>query len=164
MIREELTNSMEDDELIRLVSSNADTSNQYVIFRNGEDELYGINVAKVEELIVYNKLTIAKGNDNNNGSKQKPWKTITHGINSITGGEKLIILSSIYKEKIEIENKGKNDNRIYIEGESKSSTIIDGTSINRDLIFFNHCNIFCECCGKRVSFSSNTFTRNIIYK
>jgi hypothetical protein len=55
-----------------------------------------------------------KGNDNNNGSKQKPWKTITHGINSITGGEKLIILSGIYKEKIEIENKGKNDNRIYI--------------------------------------------------
>jgi len=51
------------DELIRLVTSNADVTSQYVIFRNGYDELYAINVAKVEELIVNKDLNIAKSSD-----------------------------------------------------------------------------------------------------
>ena len=48
----------DDDELIRLVTSNADASSQYVIFRNGEDELYALNVAKVEELIALKEIEI----------------------------------------------------------------------------------------------------------
>ncbi len=48
------------DELIRLVTSNADVTSQYVIFRNGYDDLYAINVAKVEELIVNENLNIVK--------------------------------------------------------------------------------------------------------
>lgn len=51
------------DELIRLVTSNADVTSQYVIFRNGYDELYAINVAKVEELIVNKELSIAKSSE-----------------------------------------------------------------------------------------------------
>ncbi|MDD3343041.1 MAG: chemotaxis protein CheW [Sulfurospirillaceae bacterium] len=51
------------DELIRLVTSNADVTSQYVIFRNGYDELYAINVAKVEELIVNKELNIAHNSD-----------------------------------------------------------------------------------------------------
>jgi two-component system, chemotaxis family, chemotaxis protein CheV len=51
------------DELIRLVTSNADVTSQYVIFRNGYDELYAINVAKVEELIVNKGLSIAKSSE-----------------------------------------------------------------------------------------------------
>lgn len=50
----------EDDELIRLVTSNADASSQYIIFRNGANELYAINVAKVEELIALKDIDIAK--------------------------------------------------------------------------------------------------------
>jgi two-component system chemotaxis response regulator CheV len=50
----------EDDELIRLVTSNADASSQYIVFRNGADELYAINVAKVEELIALKDIDIAK--------------------------------------------------------------------------------------------------------
>lgn len=53
------------DELIRLVTSNADVTSQYVIFRNGYDELFAINVAKVEELIVNKDLNIAKSADSN---------------------------------------------------------------------------------------------------
>lgn len=52
-----------EDELIRLVSSSSDTSTQYVIFRNMEDDLFAINVAKVEELIQNKDLTISKGTD-----------------------------------------------------------------------------------------------------
>lgn len=48
------------DELIRLVASNADVTSQYVVFRNGYDELYAVNVAKVEELIVNKDLNIAQ--------------------------------------------------------------------------------------------------------
>jgi two-component system chemotaxis response regulator CheV len=51
------------DELIRLVTSNADVTSQYVIFRNGYEELFAINVAKVEELIVNKELNIAKNSD-----------------------------------------------------------------------------------------------------
>jgi len=51
------------DELIRLVTSNADVTSQYVIFRNGYDELYAINVAKVEELIVNKELSLAKSSE-----------------------------------------------------------------------------------------------------
>lgn len=53
------------EELIRLVTSNADVTSQYVIFRNGYDELYAINVAKVEELIVNKELSIAKSSEEN---------------------------------------------------------------------------------------------------
>lgn len=53
------------DELIRLVTSNADVTSQYVIFRNGYDELYAINVAKVEELIVNKELRIARNHESN---------------------------------------------------------------------------------------------------
>ncbi|MFA6189846.1 MAG: response regulator [Sulfuricurvum sp.] len=51
------------DELIRLVTSNADVTSQYVIFHNGYDELFAINVAKVEELIVNRELNIAINSD-----------------------------------------------------------------------------------------------------
>jgi len=57
------TTISEDDELIRLVTSNADASTQYVLFRNGNDHLYAINVAKVEELIIYKDLEVAGNSD-----------------------------------------------------------------------------------------------------
>jgi two-component system chemotaxis response regulator CheV len=51
---------LQDDELVKLVSSNANTSSQYVIFTNALDELYGINVAKVEELIMNKEISITR--------------------------------------------------------------------------------------------------------
>lgn len=51
------------DELIRLVTSNADVTSQYVIFKNGYNEIFAVNVAKVEELIVNKNLNIAKRSD-----------------------------------------------------------------------------------------------------
>jgi two-component system chemotaxis response regulator CheV len=50
-----------EDELIRLVTSNTDTSSQYVIFQNINDELFALNVAKIEELIQNTNLTVSKG-------------------------------------------------------------------------------------------------------
>jgi two-component system chemotaxis response regulator CheV len=55
----------ETDELIRLVTRNADVVSQYVVFQNIENEYFAINVAKVEELIEYKTIVIAKTSDHN---------------------------------------------------------------------------------------------------
>jgi two-component system chemotaxis response regulator CheV len=50
---------IQEDELIRLVSSSSDTSTQYVIFKNITDDIFAINVAKVEELIQNQDLKVS---------------------------------------------------------------------------------------------------------
>lgn len=62
-LNEQLDYNIEDDELIRLVSTSSDSSNQFVIFKNGQGRLYAINVAKVEELIVYKEIDVVKNSD-----------------------------------------------------------------------------------------------------
>lgn len=49
-----------DNELERLINSNANVLSQYVIFKNGTDELFAINVMKVEELLVYKDLNVSR--------------------------------------------------------------------------------------------------------
>jgi len=60
---------IENDELIKLVTSSADVTSQYVVFQNSDDEYFSINVAKVEELIEYKKLDIALSTDHNAAMK-----------------------------------------------------------------------------------------------
>lgn len=55
--------NIDDDELIRLVSSSSDSANQFVIFKSGSGRFYAINVAKVEELLVYKTIQIAENSD-----------------------------------------------------------------------------------------------------
>jgi two-component system chemotaxis response regulator CheV len=58
------TNELDDDEdeleLIRLISNSADIAGQFVVFEDGDGKLFAMNVAKVEELMVYKDLDIAK--------------------------------------------------------------------------------------------------------
>ena len=58
----------DDDELdlIKLVATNANDSNQYLVFVGSNNELYAKNVSKIEELVVYKDLTITKNSDRNN--------------------------------------------------------------------------------------------------
>lgn len=55
--QENLDNWMDEDEdeldLVKLVSSNANDANQYLVFRGSTGDLYGINVAKIEEILIY---------------------------------------------------------------------------------------------------------------
>mgnify|MGYP001005064228 FL=1 len=53
-------NELQNDELIRLVTGNANISSQYVIFQNIRDDYYAINVAKVDELIMNKNLNMVK--------------------------------------------------------------------------------------------------------
>lgn len=84
----------DDDELIRLVTSNADASSQYVIFRNGDDELYAINVAKVEELIALKEIDISK-NSNAFG--------LTVGVAKVRGNIISIVVFDRWLGKSELE-------------------------------------------------------------
>lgn len=53
----------QDDDLIGLIMSNADASGQYVIFRNANDGLYALNVAKVEELIAIGEIELTANSE-----------------------------------------------------------------------------------------------------
>ena len=56
----------EDDDLdlIKLVSTNANDTSQYLIFMGSDNQYYAKNVSKIEELLVYKDLNIVKnGND-----------------------------------------------------------------------------------------------------
>jgi two-component system chemotaxis response regulator CheV len=56
----------DEDDLIGLITSNADASGQYVIFHNGFDNLYAINVAKVEELIAFSEIELTENSNSFN--------------------------------------------------------------------------------------------------
>lgn len=53
-----------DDEidLLELVSVDMNSSEQYLIFRGSNDELYGINISKTRELMVYKELNMVRNN------------------------------------------------------------------------------------------------------
>ena len=51
-------------DLVKLVSTDANDLNQYLVFKGSNDEWYGINVSKVEEVMVYDKnIDMAHNND-----------------------------------------------------------------------------------------------------
>jgi two-component system chemotaxis response regulator CheV len=55
----------DDDELdlVKLVSTDANDSNQYLLFLGSDNQYYAKNVSKIEELLVYKDLDIAHNND-----------------------------------------------------------------------------------------------------
>jgi len=68
---EDITKSMydveinDDDELdlVKLVSTNANDTSQYLIFLGSDEQYYAKNVSKIEELLVYKELKIVKNTD-----------------------------------------------------------------------------------------------------
>ncbi|MFA6394416.1 MAG: chemotaxis protein CheW [Sulfurimonas sp.] len=56
---------IEEDELdlVKLVTSNANDANQYLIFEGSNGEFYAINVAKVDEILIYGDFEIAHNTD-----------------------------------------------------------------------------------------------------
>ncbi|QOY55295.1 response regulator [Candidatus Sulfurimonas marisnigri] len=73
---------LENDELVRLVTSNADVASQYVVFQNSNDEYFAINVAKVEELIEYKILDVTKTTDSS-GVMKGTAKIREHFVNIV---------------------------------------------------------------------------------
>ncbi len=63
-----------------------------------------------------------EGNDDNDGSVNSPFKTISKAVNSINSGT-IILLDGIYKEEVLINNKS----NIIIKGDNYGNPVIDGT-------------------------------------
>jgi two-component system chemotaxis response regulator CheV len=55
----------EEIDLLKLVSTNANDANQFIIFYGSNNELYAKNVSKIEELVIYKDIEIVKSNENN---------------------------------------------------------------------------------------------------
>ena len=54
----------EEIDLLKLVSTNANDANQFIIFYGSNGELYAKNVSKIEELVIYKDIQIVKNNEN----------------------------------------------------------------------------------------------------
>ncbi len=65
--KENISNSFEEDDdeldLVALVSSNANNTSQYLVFQGSDNQYYAKNVSKIEELLVYKDIDIAKSHD-----------------------------------------------------------------------------------------------------
>ena len=53
----------EEIDLLKLVSTNANDANQFIIFYGSNGELYAKNVSKIEELVIYKEIDIVKNED-----------------------------------------------------------------------------------------------------
>ena len=65
-LEEKQNNSLDDEDdldLVELVSANANDTSQYLIFEGSDGQYYAKNVSKIEELLVYSDLEIAKNNN-----------------------------------------------------------------------------------------------------
>lgn len=62
--RNDIIDDDEDElDLVKLVATNANDSNQYLVFVGSNNELYAKNVSKIEELVVYKDLNITRNSD-----------------------------------------------------------------------------------------------------
>src|SRR5437773_803646 len=55
-----------------------------------------------------------KGDDKNDGSKAKPWKTIQHGANRLKPGDTLYLRGGTYYEKVRLARSGTADAPITV--------------------------------------------------
>ena len=55
----------EEIDLLKLVSTNANDANQFIIFYGSNEQLYAKNVSKIEELVIYKDIQIVKNNESN---------------------------------------------------------------------------------------------------
>jgi hypothetical protein len=68
----------------------------------------------------------AKGADENDGSKAKPWKTVQHGANRLKPGETLYLRGGIYYEKVRLTRSGTAEASIVIASYPDELAVIDG--------------------------------------
>lgn len=57
-------NEFDDLDLLELLSSDSNSTNQYLVFHGSNNELYAINVAKVIEILVFKNLNMVRNGEN----------------------------------------------------------------------------------------------------
>ncbi len=84
--------------------------------------------------LIYNTYYVAKnGNDNNPGTEQSPWLTITRAASTLVAGDTVYIKEGIYKENILIKNSGSPGKIITFAAYPGDSVTIDGTGTSVEM-------------------------------
>lgn len=68
----------------------------------------------------------AKGDDRNDGSEAKPWKTIQRGVKRLNPGETLYLRGGIYYEKVRLTRSGTTEAPIVIASYPGELAVVDG--------------------------------------
>ncbi len=68
----------------------------------------------------------AKGDDKNDGSRAKPWKTIQHGVDRLKPGDTLYLRGGVYNEKVRLTKSGTAEAPIVIASHPGELAIVDG--------------------------------------
>jgi hypothetical protein len=68
----------------------------------------------------------AKGDDMQDGSQARPWKTIQHGVNRLKPGDTLYLRGGIYYEKVRLTRSGTAEAPITVASYPGELAVIDG--------------------------------------
>ena len=101
------------------------TVNPLVIVMNS-DQSIAASFTEVEPSVYYVSTT---GNNENNGSKDFPWATITYASNQVFPGDTIIVKPGIYDEVVSINSSGLEGKYITIRGEEPVSFDTDEGAI-----------------------------------
>ena len=66
------------------------------------------------------------GSNSNPGTKEKPWKTIQYGVDSLRPGDRLFIMKGTYEENILIHTSGKENGFIIISSLENQKVTLNG--------------------------------------
>lgn len=90
--------------------------------------------ALLQEIVLMTIPDLAKyvsvnGNDINDGSFSKPWRTIQKAADSVQPGDVVRIMAGTYKENVVLKTSGTVDAFIIFESYENDEVVIDGTGI-----------------------------------
>lgn len=68
----------------------------------------------------------AKGDDAQEGSRKRPWRTIAHALRQLSAGDTLLLRGGIYRENVSISLAGRRDAPITLASHPGEQAIVDG--------------------------------------
>jgi hypothetical protein len=68
----------------------------------------------------------ARGNDQNAGSEQAPWKTLSHSLAQLQAGDTLYLRGGTYYEAVRVSLSGRSDAPITIRAHPGERAVVDG--------------------------------------
>ncbi|MGB0582866.1 MAG: right-handed parallel beta-helix repeat-containing protein, partial [Limisphaerales bacterium] len=67
-----------------------------------------------------------KGDDASAGTRERPWRTIAHGVGQLSAGETLVLRGGVYHEHVRIGSQAPAEKPVTIRSASGEVAIIDG--------------------------------------
>jgi len=70
------------------------------------------------------------GDDSNEGSYIKPWKTLQHCVKNLQPSDKLLVREGIYNEYISFKKSGSKENPIFVSVSPGEEVVLDGRGLD----------------------------------